>query len=104
MLTVILSLMMVRSPGTVDVTYFLNWTEAVYQNGLVDGYSKIADGYPPLSFVILYVARAFGNAVGLSHGANFKAVIGLFVGAGFKVIILTFQLVSTGIVLLLSGS
>ncbi len=55
-LTVILSLMMVRSPGTVDVTYFLNWTEAVYQNGLVDCYSKIADGYPPLSFVILYVA------------------------------------------------
>ena len=32
-LTVILSLMMVHSPGTVDVSTFLNWTEVVYQNG-----------------------------------------------------------------------
>jgi len=92
MLTVILSLMMVRSPGTGDVASFLGWTEAVYQNGLVDGYSKVADGYPPLSFTILYVARAFGNAVGLSPLIS------------FKVMILTFQLVSTGIVLLLCGS
>jgi hypothetical protein len=57
-LTVILSLMIVRSPGTSDVTdFFLNWTEAVYQNGLVDGYSKVADGYPPLSFAILEADR-----------------------------------------------
>ena len=56
-LTVILSLMMVP-PGTSDVTdFFLDWTEAVYQNGLVDGYSKVADGYPPLSFAILEADR-----------------------------------------------
>jgi hypothetical protein len=90
-LTVILSLMMIRSPGTGDVTVFLKWTEAVYQDGLVAGYSKVGSLYPPLSFAILYIARSFGNAVGLSPLMS------------FKVMILTFQLVSTGIILLLSG-
>jgi hypothetical protein len=95
-LTVILSLMMIHSPGTSDVPLFLNWMEVVYQNGLVSGYSKVMSGlradYPPLSYAILYMARAFGNAVGLSPLMS------------FKVTILTFQLVSAGIILLLSGS
>ena len=93
-LTVILSLMMVHSPGTVDVSTFLNWTEVVYQNGVVDGYSKLiyASEYPPISYAILYIARAFGNMVGLSPLM------------GFKVTILAFQLVSAGIILLISGS
>jgi hypothetical protein len=58
-LTVILSLMMIHSPGTGDVPLFLNWTEVVYQNGLVGGYSKVVSEnlmttpYPPLSFAIL---------------------------------------------------
>jgi hypothetical protein len=95
-LTVILSLMMIHSPGTDDVPLFLNWMEVVYQNGLVGGYSKVISGlgadYPPVSYVILYMARAFGNAVGLSPLLS------------FKVTILTFQLVSAGIILLLSGS
>jgi hypothetical protein len=95
-LTVILSLMMIRSRGTVDVTTFLYWTEIVYQNGLVAGYSKIISDlhffYPPLSATILYIARAFGNAVGLSPLGS------------FKVTILMFQLLSTGVILLLSGS
>jgi hypothetical protein len=91
-LTVILSLIMIHSPGTSDVSLFLDWTEVAYQNGLVAGYSKVISGYPPLSFAILYIARAFGNAVGLSPLMS------------FKVTILTFQLVSAGIILLLSGS
>ncbi len=95
--TVILSVMMIHSPGTDDVTFFLDWTEVVYQNGLVAGYSKVISGlhsneYPPVSFAILYIARAFGNGVGVSPLMS------------FKVAILTFQLVSTGIILLLFGS
>jgi hypothetical protein len=95
MLTVIFSLMLVRSPGTVDVTTFLNWTEVVYENGLVAGYSKVVSvwsEYPPISFAILYIARAFGNTMGLSPLIS------------FKVTILTFQLMSTGMILLLSGN
>jgi hypothetical protein len=95
MLTVIVSLMLVRSPGTVDVTTFLNWTEVVYENGLVAGYSKVVSvwsEYPPISFAILYIARAFGNTMGLSPLIS------------FKVTILTFQLMSTGMILLLFGS
>ena len=100
-LTVILSLIMIHSPGTDDVAAFLYWTEVVYQNGLAAGYTKVIDDpiigdlhyfYPPLSFAILYIARAFGNAVALSPLIS------------FKVMILTFQLVSAGIILLLSGS
>ena len=95
-LTVILSLIMIRSPGTEDVTTFLYWTELVYQNGLVAGYSKIISDlhffYPPLSATILYIARAFGKALELSPLMS------------FKVTILTFQLLSTGVILLLSSS
>ena len=59
MLTAILSLIMIHSPGTGDVLLFLNWMEIVYQNGLVGGYSKVVSEnlmttpYPPLSFAIL---------------------------------------------------
>jgi hypothetical protein len=95
-LTVILSLMMIHSPGTVDVMTALKLMEIVYQNGLVAGYSKVVSGlyhdYPPVSFAILYIARAFGNAVELSPPMS------------FKVTILTFQLASAGLILLLSGS
>ena len=95
-LTVFLSLMMIHSPGTSDVPDFsLKWMEVVYRNGLVDGYSIISglDGdYPPVTFAILYVARDFGSAVGLSPFIS------------FKIAIVTFQLVSVGIILLLSCS
>ena len=93
--TVILSVMMIHSPGTDDVTFFLDWTEVVYQNGLVAGYSKVVSvwsEYPPISFAILYIARAFCNTMGLSPLIS------------FKVTILAFQLMSTGMILLLSGS
>ena len=66
-LTVILSIMMIRSPGTIDVPLFLNWQEVVYQDGLIAGYTKVIDhylaDYPPLSYAILYCARAFGEAM-----------------------------------------
>jgi hypothetical protein len=96
-LTVILSLIMIHSPGTSDVpTFFLNWMEVVYQNGLIDGYSKVISGlhadYPPLSYLILYMAHAFGDTVGLSPLMSFKLTI------------LMFQLISASIVLLLSGN
>src|SRR4051794_30540713 len=90
-LTVILSIMMIKSPGTGDVQIVLNWTDILYQNGLINGYSKITE-YPPISHAILYLARAFGEMVGL----------GPFMS--LKVTILTFQLLSTALILLLSGS
>jgi hypothetical protein len=99
MLTVVLSLMMIRSPGTSDVALFLEQTDAVYQSGLAAGYSNILINqyccggfeYPPGHYANLYVARALGNAVGLSPLIS------------FKVLILIFQLVSAGIILLISG-
>src|SRR5438874_1484036 len=89
--------MMIRSPGTGDVTTFLYWMELVYQDGLVAGYSKVVSlhvnyFYPALSVAILYIARVFGNTVALSPLMSFKAAI------------LIFQLFSTGIMLVLSGS
>lgn len=99
MLTVVLSLMMIRSPGTSDVALFLKQTDTVYQSGLAAGYSNILINqyccggfeYPPGHYANLYVARALGNAVGLSPLIS------------FKVLILIFQLVSAGIILLISG-
>jgi hypothetical protein len=94
--TVILSLMMIHSPGTSDVSWFVKWTDVLYQNGLVAGYSKVISDfhgdYPPISLAILYIVRVFGDAVGLSPLMS------------LKVAILAFQLVSTGLILLLSGN
>jgi hypothetical protein len=44
-LTVTLSLMMIRAPGTTDVWTFRDWMGTVYQNGLAAGYSKIVVGF-----------------------------------------------------------
>jgi hypothetical protein len=99
MLTVILSLTMIRSPGTTDVYIFRNWMNTVYENGLAGGYSNIilsgpeegsGRDYPPGSFAVLYVARTLGDAVGLPPGGS------------FKVAILIFQLISAGLILLIS--
>ncbi len=95
-LTVILSIMMIRSPGTIDVPLFLDWTEVVYQDGLIAGYTKVIDhyraDYPPLSYAILYCARAFGEAMGMPPLLS------------FKVSLLAFQLISAVLILMLSGS
>ena len=68
----------------------------MYQNGLISGYSKVISGlhadYPPISYAILYVARFFGNELGLPSVMSFKVTIFLF------------QLTSAAIVLLLSNS
>jgi hypothetical protein len=96
LLTVTLSLMMLRSPGTSDVSIVLNWADILYQNGLIRGYSEVISDlhteYPPISHAMLYIARALGDTVGLSPLGS------------FKVIILAFQLMSAGIILVLSGS
>jgi hypothetical protein len=96
MLTAILSLMMIHSPGTSDVSTVLNWTEVLYSNGLVAGYSTIISDfyteYPPIFHAILYIARTFGATAGLSPLMS------------FKVTTLAFQLMSTGLILLLSRS
>ena len=96
LLTVTLSLMMLRSPGTSDVSTVLNWADILYQNGLIRGYSEVISDlhteYPPISHTMLYIARALGDTVGLSPLGS------------FKVIILAFQLMSAGIILVLSGS
>jgi hypothetical protein len=94
--TVILSFIMLHSPGTSDVSWFVKWTDVLYQNGLVVGYSKVISDfhgdYPPISQAILYIVRVFGDAVGLSPLMS------------LKVTILIFQLVSAGLILLLSGN
>jgi hypothetical protein len=97
-LTVVLSLMMIRSPGTGDVSTWLNWMDTLYQNGLAGGYSKIALSgywqagvvYPPVSFAILYVTRTLGDAGGLSPQDS------------IKIAILVFQLISAGLILFIS--
>jgi len=79
-----LSLMMTRSPGLTDdrapngaiLSTSHKWSDMLYQNGLVGGYSKIASSepgvvYPPVSCAILYVARTLGDAVELPDGYRF---------------------------------
>ena len=93
-ITVVLSLTMIRSPGTSDVPVFLEEMGAVYRNGLAYGYSadfRWSGDFPPVGYAILYAAGALGNAVGLPPLMS------------FKVMIFAFQLISTGMVLLLSG-
>jgi hypothetical protein len=97
-LTVVLSLMMIRSPGTSDVSIWRDWMDTVYQNGLAGGYSQIALSgywqagvvYPPISFAILYVTRTLGDAGGLPPQDS------------IKVAILIFQLISAGLILVIS--
>src|SRR5882724_9732422 len=85
-LTVMLSLMMTRSPGLTDdrapngaiLSTSHKWSDMLYQNGLVGGYSKIASSepgvvYPPVSCAILYVARTLGDAVELPPQNSIKA-------------------------------
>src|SRR5438045_2934812 len=98
-LTITLSMMMLRSPGTEDVGAWHEWMNIVYQDGLVNGYSKIilsaseqpsGGDYPPISFAILYLARILGDTVALPPQDT------------IKILVLVFQLVSVGVVLLIS--
>jgi hypothetical protein len=98
-LTITLSVMMIRAPGTSDVWVWRDWMNTVYQDGLVQGYSHViasASGepsggdYPPVSFVILYLTRIFGDMIGLPQRGS------------IKVLVLTFQLLSAGLILFIS--
>jgi hypothetical protein len=64
----------------------------MYREGLVVGYAEVGSEYPPISLAILYASRTLGDMVGLSPPMS------------IKIAILTFQLMATGLILLLSGS
>jgi uncharacterized membrane protein len=106
--TLLLTLLLLPSPGTGDVGIFLVWMRVVHEQGLLDGYASVVANfprglveglattgggeYPPLAYVILYAARHLGELAGLTPFASFK--LALFV----------FHWSSVALVLVLSGS
>jgi hypothetical protein len=73
------SLVFFNSPGTHDVTVFLqDWLPNYQRYGFVEGYSVTADNYPPLSYVVIGLV---GELAARSHVETlvvFKTVLFVF--------------------------
>lgn len=54
-LTFAVSLIFLHSPGTSDVPFWLDrrWLPRAERYGIIDGYTRTRDNYPPLSFVVV---------------------------------------------------
>lgn len=48
-----ISLLFIRSRGTGDVSYFLGWMDKAQQFGVVKGFGKIMDNYPPFGYMLV---------------------------------------------------
>ena len=89
----LMSLFLIHSPGTSDVSgYWLRWMRHIDGLGPVAAYVTAETDYPPGSFLILYLAHLLGDAAGCETLTALKTTI------------FVFQLLSTGLVLVMSGS
>jgi hypothetical protein len=89
----LVSLSLIGSPGTTDVgAFWLPWMRHIDSLGPGAAYAVAESDYPPLSFVMLHWAQQLGEALGWDPLTALKTTI-------FGV-----QLLSTGLVLAISGS
>ncbi|GGC32593.1 hypothetical protein GCM10011504_08490 [Siccirubricoccus deserti] len=89
----LVSLSLIGSPGTTDVgLYWLPWMNHIDSLGTGAAYAAAESDYPPLSFVILRFAHHLGQVM------DWDALTAL------KTTIFLVQLLSTGLVLAISGS
>jgi hypothetical protein len=90
----VLSIYVLGAWGTNDVDIWLSWMTLVDEHGLAKGYAKSIDlfatsinsddrgasavgrgEYPPLPYVVLFVTRRIGNAIGLTPWVSLKALL-----------------------------
>ena len=72
-LAAILSVYFFNSPGTSDVAIDLNWIANSDQYGIVQGYARNDDSYPPIVPMVLSFAVRLGRLSGASDFVSFKA-------------------------------
>jgi hypothetical protein len=92
-MSLLMTLMLFHSPGSEDVRkYWLPWMAHIENAGLIAGYTLAETDYPPLSFAALSLAQVIGQGIGWDDFTALKATI------------LGFQLLSTFLVLAVSGN
>src|SRR5690349_19245632 len=91
-ITLLISLLLLRVPGSPDVPLFVRWMTIVSEQGLVQGYATIVENfprglrdgspvefgsgeYPPVSYVILRIAGGFGASAALDPLLSLKLAI-----------------------------
>jgi hypothetical protein len=77
-----ISIPLFSTPGTFDVTLprygFLTWMDEAVRHGVRDGYRLNPYDYPPGTKVLLGIAGATGDRLGLSRPTSFKTLLFLF--------------------------
>lgn len=100
----VLSLYLVRAPGTTDMLIWQKWLAIVREEGLVPGYATIVANYPkiiveapawengggeypPLAYAMLWAVGAAADALGLAPQLALKATLLLFHWASVLVVL-----------------
>jgi Gpi18-like mannosyltransferase len=71
-LEILFSLILLHSPGTVDVIFAGRWIDGLLKNGLINGYRVNGGDYPPLLSIILISVTKIGAAFSLNIFLSFK--------------------------------
>jgi hypothetical protein len=71
LLEILFALLLLRSPGTTDVTLFMGWIDTILHNGIVAAYSTGGD-YPPLGGVILLLVAKIAAFCSIDIFLSFK--------------------------------
>jgi hypothetical protein len=91
-ITLLLSLLLSRAPGSPDVPLWIKWMAIVHEKGLVQGYATIVENfprgltdglpsefgsgeYPPLCYLILQVVSRLGASAGLAPLLSLKLAL-----------------------------
>jgi hypothetical protein len=85
-LVVLLAVVFLNAPGSPDMDIWMAWQRRVLRFGLVDGYARQAADYPPLSFVLLWLAGKLAEAVGVTMRFGIKLVLLVFLLASLGVV------------------
>ena len=73
LLEILFALVLLRSPGTVDVPqHWMRWIDGILENGLIDGYRLNGADYPPFSSVILLLVAKLAAACSIDIFLSFK--------------------------------
>ena len=68
----------VRSPGTADVLWDVQWIKDLDPFGPRAGYGHIGQNFPPLSIFMMWLSLRIGDAFGIAQLVSFKAPLALF--------------------------
>lgn len=78
LLVTIIALGFLKSPGTVDVGAFMDWTTNITSYGIIEGYRLNDADYPPGNSLMLYTIAWLSDHAGLERIIGFKLSLFLF--------------------------